>query len=85
MAKRPKYEKTYSFNSLMVLYGFNLWHPLAPFDTAHALKDTLQLLEYGYADFLAPSQSLTLLLKKSTRGRLNITTNRISVNYTSGI
>lgn len=48
----------------MVLYGFNLGSPLALFDTAHALEDTVHLQEYGYADFLPPSQSLTLLLKK---------------------
>lgn len=48
----------------MVFCGFNLGSPLALSDTVPALKDTLQLQEYGYADFLPPSQGLTLLLKK---------------------
>jgi len=64
MPKRSKYEKTHSFNRLLVLCGFNLGSPLAPSDTAQALRDTLQLQEYGYTDLLPLSQGLTVPLKK---------------------
>lgn len=52
---------------LLVLCGFNQESPLAPADTAHALKDRLQLQEHGYADFFPSSQSMTSLLKKKIK------------------